>query len=730
MTRRFRWAYCQLESLKQLRSTREKSVEDALRCLPADLDATYERMLARIDSYSLEEALTMLRWLTFGTTSLTLGELQEARLTCPAEDGTVAWDDPGSIQDIMEILGDLILVEEPSYVTIQQPNWRSQAPRARIACESFQAYVTEHGGKAMTSLEEADRKILYVSWLSLNGKQFCNVRLAHFSVKEYLLSGRITHQLCDGFNLQRSTAREFLAQSCLVYLVHYSACNKRRATATDFATFPLLRHAAFHWSAYVVHDTARPLRHELRFLQDHEARVAWVRVLTSNQGVWDQTRKPEYVYGTALYFACSLEHRACVEWLLKETVDVNALAGPFNTALQVASLNGHQTIVDMLLKQGADPNVLRELSLAYTVTALCAAATHGQYGIVKLLLANGADPNISSDVPFRMRPLYAASEGGHTEIVASLLEAGAEVSHYGDHRGTAIRIAAEKGFDPIVKLLLRAGSGVDDVDDITSLTSLNAALHAGHRNVAKRLIKSQALVTIPDGVRGLTALERAAEKGYNDLLELMLEIGVGADWPVVKSYALLAAIRYGHLSCVRVLVQHGTSVHASRIRTFFPLDAACLYGRVEIADLLIKSGARVNVGADQETDVRDDPEHQQVPGSNDSGSDLDASRTKPWSIRAPPLHRAAWRGHTNVVSLLLRAGAIVDARRAGTTALQEAAARGHTDTVKRLLEAGADVNAGAGGLGTPVLAALKSGHFEVAKFLIAFASAEGTPLSV
>ena len=548
---RFRWAYCQLESLKQLRSTREKSIEDALRCLPADLDATYERMLARIDSYSLEEALIMLRWLSFGASPLTLGELQEARLTCPTGDGTVAWDDPGSVQDIIEILGDLVYVEEPTYVMVEVPHWSSQAPRSRVAYNSFRAYVAAHTGEAVASLANADHKHLYEAWLLQDGKQFCDVRLAHFSVKEYLLSGRIPHQLCDEFNLRQTAAREILAQSCLVYLSHYSRSERKVASAADFATFPLLRHAALHWPGYVDPDMAEPLRHELQFLQDDRARTAWVRVLTSNQGVWDQTQKPKYMYGTALYFASSLGHQACVQWLLKQKVDVNALAGPYNTALQVAAANGRQAIVDMLLKHGANPNALRKLSLAYTVTALCAASTHGHHGIVVSLLACGANPNLDSEEPFRDRPLYAASENGHTEIVASLLQAGAEVSHYGGHRGTAMRIAAEKGFDPIVELLLGAGSNIDDDDEVHLLTPLMAALDAGHARIAKRLIESEAIVTITDG-HGVTALERAAEDGHIDLLELMLKVGLGVDWEGAKFSALLAAIRYGHLNGVQV----------------------------------------------------------------------------------------------------------------------------------------------------------------------------------
>jgi ankyrin repeat protein len=276
------------------------------------------------------------------------------------------------------------------------------------------------------------------------------------------------------------------------------------------------------------------------------------------------------MYGTALYFASSLGHQACVQWLLKQKVDVNVLAGPYNTAVQVAAANGRRTIVDMLLKHGAKPNALRKLSLAYTVTALCAAATHGHHGIVLSLLSRGASPNIDSEEPFRDRPLYAASENGHTDIVASLLKAGG-------HRGTAIRIAAEKGFEPIVELLLRTGSSIDDADDVHLLTPLMASLDAGHVRVAKRLIESEAIVTAAD-IHGVTALERVAEDGHFDLLELMLKVGLGVNWPRAKFSALLEAIRYGYLDCVRILIKYGASVHAFHEPIFTPLCAACLFG--------------------------------------------------------------------------------------------------------------------------------------------------------
>jgi ankyrin repeat protein len=59
------------------------------------------------------------------------------------------------------------------------------------------------------------------------------------------------------------------------------------------------------------------------------------------------------------------------------------------------------------------------------------------------------------------------------------------------------------------------------------------------------------------------------------------------------------------------------------------------------------------------------------------------------------LHHAAWRGHADVVKLLLQAGADVNAktRSNSETPLHLAAMHGHTDVIQLLLQAGADVNA-------------------------------------
>ena len=86
---------------------------------------------------------------------------------------------------------------------------------------------------------------------------------------------------------------------------------------------------------------------------------------------------------------------------------------------------------------------------------------------------------------------------------------------------------------------------------------------------------------------------------------------------------------------------------------------------------------------------------------------------------ATPIHLAAYRGHLEVVRLLLEAGAEKDARRAdGKTALQLAAWGGQTEMVQLLLENGADVNVEDENENKALEHATCIGRLEVARLLI------------
>jgi ankyrin repeat protein len=78
-----------------------------------------------------------------------------------------------------------------------------------------------------------------------------------------------------------------------------------------------------------------------------------------------------------------------------------------------------------------------------------------------------------------------------------------------------------------------------------------------------------------------------------------------------------------------------------------------------------------------------------------TGADRDLANTaydKENAVR--PLHHAAYNGNTNIVALLIKRGASLEARTSdGKTALMMATIEGHKGVVACLIDAGADVNA-------------------------------------
>jgi ankyrin repeat protein len=219
--------------------------------------------------------------------------------------------------------------------------------------------------------------------------------------------------------------------------------------------------------------------------------------------------------------------------------------------------------------------------------------------------------------------------------------------------------------------------------------------------------------------------------------------------PAHASEVADAAMR-GDRAAVRAALARKADVNAPQIDGSTALHWAVERDDLELADILIRSGARVGAR------TREGVSALQLAATNGSAALLNrllkagADPNEPLSAAGDTaLMMAARTGTVAAVRLLLEAGANVNAKESwgGTTPLMWAASEGHADAARMLIAAGADVSArsnyvaAANGRGfegrtplagdagakvadfasgwlTPLTLAAREGHLELARILV------------
>lgn len=236
-------------------------MKQVLDSLPATLDETYTRILLDIEEIYHHHALTLLRWLAYARSPLTLSELVEAAVTDPTYESIIDSDNRGGLEDTLNILSGLVTVEE------------SRNPDAK-GHSGTETYTRD----ASTMNHDKSDVTLYSQRLNPDTR----VRLAHFSVKEYLESERISKSSAKQFYLERATGHRALSQSCLTYLRYYTTSPEKILNDQDLETFPLLKYAAQSWFYHCALQQGGEARREVSFLQNRQAKDDWLLVHNSD----------------------------------------------------------------------------------------------------------------------------------------------------------------------------------------------------------------------------------------------------------------------------------------------------------------------------------------------------------------------------------------------------------------------------------------------------------------
>ncbi|KAL7960365.1 hypothetical protein V8C34DRAFT_276955 [Trichoderma compactum] len=442
----FQYVFFQLEALQQLSSA--FLVRKALQGLPTGLDATYDRLLLSLDLAFQSQIISCLKWLAFSNEVLLLKQLAEIFVLYPNR--TLPFDEEGRLfhfEDVLKYLSSLIVVQE---------NWDGESGTSNSYTYSV-AYV----------------------------------RLAHFSVKEYLISNRIAEGSAKVFSFGEVDAHLHIAHCCLAYHLQHAARAEYHRLGLQLmsyaaANWPLHLEMVprASWPAEITQVAARALAarsasldimiREGKWSLDYPG-PAFLNMLlrpqcyTARRGLLQLTEmifSPMNIYSTqedlnvALHNAAYGGSIAVVQFCLSKGAEVNSESEFFGDALQAAAYMGHDTIVNILLDKGADINAQH----GKWGSALQAAAEGARLHVLKLLVSRGADIDLPSNesgcvLTSAMRP------GSHLywDCFQYLLDAGANLNRRGGNGyGTALhKAASQPRLREYLHLLLERGADVN-----------------------------------------------------------------------------------------------------------------------------------------------------------------------------------------------------------------------------------------------------------------------------
>lgn len=121
-----------------------------------------------------------------------------------------------------------------------------------------------------------------------------------------------------------------------------------------------------------------------------------------------------------------------------------------------------------------------------------------------------------------MTALMNAINKNNLLLVQQLIQNGVDVNELDSNQDAPLVIAAYKGYNQIVKLLLEAGADVTAVDPGMKATALHAAAYAGRTEAAKLLIDYHIDINKQGPYNGYTALHDAIWQNNIEIVKLLL----------------------------------------------------------------------------------------------------------------------------------------------------------------------------------------------------------------
>jgi len=268
---------------------------------------------------------------------------------------------------------------------------------------------------------------------------------------------------------------------------------------------------------------------------------------------------------------------------------IAAAAG--DTRLADAAMKGDRAAVRTLLGEKVDVNALGTDG----TPALHWAVRTDDLETARLLLTSGADAKLPNRLG--LTPLAIAAGNGNAAMLKVLLDAGADANAADPTGETTLMTAARIGVVDAIQLLLDRGATVDAREDGFQQTALMFAVRENHLAAARLLISKGAQVNaktrvgatpnwvLPNSVPGFG-------HGVGIVRGGLPARGLRAPIPGGLS-PLQYAARDGRVDIATLLLDSGADINLTDANAITPLISAIVNNRIDLARLLIERGADI-----------------------------------------------------------------------------------------------------------------------------------------
>ncbi|XP_047424377.1 transient receptor potential cation channel subfamily A member 1b [Mugil cephalus] len=437
-----------------------------------------------------------------------------------------------------------------------------------------------------------------------------------------------------------------------------------------------------------------------------------------------------------LHLAVSLGHNSLVELLLSySATDCNLQGDLGNSPVILACSINNCEALSILIKHGG--KLCHQNKLGHF--AMHAAAFAGAKKAMEVILKAGeecghlAASHINYVDKSNSSPLHLAVRGGNLETIRLCIATGAKVDQQQNDKCTPLHLACTQGAIEVVKLMLSSVHQVADIINLTDgacQTPLHRATIFDHAELAEYLISLGAELNSTD-CKGNSPLLLATSCGAWKTVALLLSKGANVN---VRdrcgcNFLHLAILQpKGLKNLPEEVLQHSSVkvlLSCEDNEGCTPLHYACRLGIHDSVKNMLGLSGQIGLACkskDKKSALHFAAQYGRINTCHRLLETITDSRllNEGDERGLTPLHLASKEGHTKVVQLLLRKGALFHCDYKGWTCLHHAAAEGYTQTMDILLSANPKLLDKADEDGNTALhIAAREGHVAAIKLMLA-----------